>query len=126
MGQQPKTVLDQVTTAIRIAVKLVGQFNAADRADAARTAVLFVRLQQLVRGLPPNRHLNPKFAENMGDWPRVWEMGEYKAARYQMVQLIRKLRNYRDDWGSGGVPAASQPRSPIPAASAAEKQGEVA
>src|SRR5947207_2555697 len=61
---------------------------------------------------------------NMADWPRVWEAGEYKAARYQLVQLVRKLRRCRDDWGRGDVPAVAFPHPPAAGPGAA--QGDAA
>jgi hypothetical protein len=99
-----KGVTHWATVAIRLGVLLVGQFNDGPRADPVRTATLFIRLRRLVRALPPNHILPPKFEENLATWPQTWESSEYNAARYQMVLLVRRLRRYCDEWGGSPIP----------------------
>jgi hypothetical protein len=118
MEKKPMTVLDRAKLAIETAVKLVGQFNDGTCADPARTNRLFARLRLLILGLPPTQHLSPTFADNMIQWPRIWESGGFNAARLQVLLLIRKLSKYRDDWSSGGTLAVLKPTPPTPVTTA--------
>ena len=50
--------------------------------------------------------LGSQFKMNLRDWPRMWLEGEYLAARYQLVQLVRRLKNARDAQGRSGPDVA--------------------
>ena len=116
MSTGTRGVVGVADLAIRLGVQLVGQFNDAARADPARTRALFGRLVKFVRALPPGRHVTEQLQANLAVWPRTWEAGEFRAARYQMVQLIRQLRNYRDEWDGDGTPAGTPPLAAAPGA----------
>lgn len=103
MATKNLSTIDRATASIRVGVKLVGRFNDCALADVTKTTRLFSHLRQLIRCLPPTQYLSPEFEPNMAEWTTMWESGEYKAARFQMVLLVRKLKRYRDDWRNGGV-----------------------
>ena len=90
-----------LTTTIHAAARLVGQMNEGHHADRAAVAAGFRRLADGVAGLVP-AVLGPRFEENVWDWPEMWLAGEYQAARYQLVQLVRRLKTARDTMADRG------------------------
>jgi hypothetical protein len=98
-----KGVRHWASVAVRLATQLVGQLGDGPRGNPARTATVFARLRRVMRALPPNHILSANFEPNMTLWPSVWRSGEYAAALYQAVQLVRRLRRYRDDWPATAV-----------------------
>ena len=123
MTNAMRSVFTLSNLAIRVGVQLVGQFNDGPCGDPSRTKTLFSRMRKLVRALPPSQFLSEQLQANLDLWPQMWERGEFSAARYQMVHLVRKLRNYRDDWEGDSI--AEECKSPSPIVSDAVSMVEV-
>lgn len=101
--KQAPSIVETVSVAIRLGVKLIEQLNAGPRADAGLTQSLFRMLRATVGALPMTSYLSAELPKNIAKWPDMVERGEYKAARYQVVLLIRKLKLYRKDWTKSGT-----------------------
>ena len=86
---------DTITTTICAAARLVGRMNVGSNVRPEAVDDDFRVLADGVATLAATV-LDPKFRSNILDWPAMWHSGEYLAARYQLVQLIRRLKNERD------------------------------
>jgi hypothetical protein len=96
--KQASSILETTSLAIRVGVRLIEQLNAGPRADSRLTQTLFRNLRTTVGALPTTSYLSAELPKNIAKWPDMVERGEFKAARYQIVLLIRKLKLYREDW----------------------------
>jgi hypothetical protein len=98
---------------IGAAAALIGQMNLRSNADPAAVAAHFQALADGVAAVPPGM-LGPNFDKNILAWPQMWQSGEYVAARYQLLQLVRRLKNRSDGWASDAAcgPAPSVSRNP--------------
>lgn len=92
------TLTDLFTTVIERAVLLVGELNGSGRLDTPGGRLLSGELHSLFLALPPEPDLLERCQRTLLACREQAGAGEWKAARYQLVQLIRKLRNLRDEW----------------------------
>src|SRR5262245_212790 len=90
-------VVSAVTDAIATGVGLIGQFN-DPKAHPAVTAELFERLRCQLGALPLDQAANCYYVNAVDGCERLAAGGEPRAARRQLVLLIRKLKGDRARW----------------------------
>jgi len=118
---QLSPVVSVVTDAIATCVWMIGQFNAKHLAHPAVFAQLFERLRRQLRALPLDLSESCYFLSAADGCERLVREGDLLAARWQLVQVVRKLRSYRDRWEGGptlgpelAAPSVNGPESLAP------------
>jgi len=84
-----------LTTAICAAARMAGRMNDWPNTDLEAVDADYQILARSVGALPP-AILGPRFEINIREWPTLWRSGENLAARYQLVQLVRRLKTRSD------------------------------
>jgi len=105
--------------AMKVAVLLIGQCNEGPKADPDETKTLFEKLKGKIKLLPPD---DGTFQNLATASESEWNAGEFKAARWELVQLARKLRTSMKGFEDGGGAVSAKlvtPQTPTPASSAA-------
>jgi hypothetical protein len=98
---QLSPVVSVATDAIATCVWMIGQFNRKGLAHPAVFAKPLERLRRQLRALPLELSESCYFLSATDGCERLVRDDELLAARWQMVQLVRKLRGYRDRWEGG-------------------------
>jgi hypothetical protein len=96
MSQFTSEMADRVLAAIEPAVRLIGEAN--DPADPVETADLIGRLTNALAALPPAPSNDCFYRNSTTAVERLMATGEYKAARLQLLFLVRKLRSDLRAW----------------------------
>jgi hypothetical protein len=118
---QLSPIVSVVTDAIATCVWMIGQLNAKALAHPAVFAKLFERLRRQLRALPLDLSQSCYFLSAADGCERLVRDDDFLAARWQMVQVVRKLRGYRDRWEGGptlgpelAAPSGNGPESLAP------------
>jgi hypothetical protein len=108
-------VLSAVTHAIATSVCLIGQCNEKEQAVPALRAELFARLRQQLQALPLDEAESCSLPNAVESSECMARDGEYLAARWQMVQLVRKLKSFRAGWERVRKPSRRRAKAaPVP------------
>jgi hypothetical protein len=98
---QLSPVVSVTTDAIATCVWMIDQLNAKALAHPAVFAKLFERLRRQLRALPLDLSESCYFLSAADGCERLIRDDDLLAARWQLVQVVRKLRGYRDRWEGG-------------------------
>jgi hypothetical protein len=91
------TILARYRAVIAVAVRLIGQCNESDKANPATTSRLFKKMRDLIDRIGLAR-CGFAWEPLSHGCERLIEKGEYRAARADLVRMVRQMRNVRDTW----------------------------
>lgn len=110
MKTKTSPILAAVDETIEIGDRIIDQLDRP--AGTMKIAGEFTRLRQEIGRLPFVPLDDCYLYNTLADAEGLCGRSEWKAARWQMQQVVRRLRRFRDEWRADTQPTVTEPESP--------------